>query len=75
MSHSGIPLTVKVTKFDRPGDSILGTETKPFYVESFKPAHTDRALAFGETFMGGGVNDIEVFNDREELVRFRKVTP
>lgn len=73
---TGIQLTVKVTKFDRSGNNVIGTETKPFYVESFRPAHTDRALAFGETFMNpNGVNDIEVFNDRDELVRFRKITP
>ena len=76
MSLNGIPLTIKVTQYDKTGNNVLRTETKPFYVESFRPYHTDRALAFGETFMNpNGVNDIEVLNDRDELVRFRKVVP
>ena len=68
---SGIPLTVKVTKYDRSGNNIIGTETKPFTCRATKPADARaECIAFGESFSGPGVNDIEVFNAREELVWF-----
>jgi hypothetical protein len=73
MSHNGIPLTVKVTKYDRGGNNIIGTETKPFKPMASNP-HDAKAecIAFGESFSGPGVNDIEVTNQREELVWFAK---
>lgn len=73
MNLNGIPLTVTVTKYDRTGHNILSTETKPFKGTASNPRDAKaEAIAFGESFSGNGVNDIEVFNSREELVWFAK---
>ena len=70
---TGVPLTVKVTKYDKTGHNVLSTETKPFMCWATKPADAKaECIAFGESFSGNGVNDIEVFNSREELVWFAK---
>jgi hypothetical protein len=66
-------LNIKVTQFDRSGNTVVKTETKPFKPTATKHQEVGReCLAFGESFTGPGVNDIEVFNDREELMFFAK---
>ena len=73
MSYNGIPLTVKVTQYCKRGVNIESTETKPFMCRATKPQDAKaECIAFGESFSGDGVNDIEVFNQREELVWFAK---
>lgn len=71
--NSGIQVKVKVTKYDVTGRNIESTETKPFMCRATKPQDAKaECIAFGESFSGDGVNDIEVFNQREELVWFAK---
>lgn len=74
--NHGIQVNVKVTQYDVTGAQELKHETKPYKCKATGPKEARaECIAFGESFAGPHVNDIEVFNEYGELIWYEKLVP